>query len=167
VQTVASLDEQLEVADRLLARNLAWIAAADGKVPAVFGIDAAMLGVLSALLPAATHWTVIAAIAAGIAATLLILSIILLAQATFPRLTGPKGSLIFFGTAVAMSDAEFVVRVREGITENLIIDTAKQAHRNAEIAMDKYRHIKHAQLALFVGTAPWLLAIGLLYLART
>lgn len=161
-----ALNLQLDVAERLLARNLAWIAAADAKVPPIFAIDSAMLGVLAALIPAREGWSISAAIATFVAFLFLCPSIVSLALATFPRLTGPKGSLVFFGTATMLESREFVQKVREGVTPTLVEDVARQAYRNAEIAGEKYKHVKRAQLLMFGGAIPWLVAVALLYLTR-
>lgn len=154
------------MAEDILARNIAWIASADSKAAAVFGFDAAMLGVLAALTPSAERWTVPTALAAGFSALTLIASLACLGMSTFPRLTGPKGSIIFFGTACALRPKEFSDRVKKGITDELVDDVAEQAYRNAEIATGKFQCLKYAQILLFVSVIPWLLAVYLLYLHR-
>jgi hypothetical protein len=83
--------ERLQLAQWVLERNLAWIAAAELKVGVIVAIDIAMLGgvgaAFSASDPAArtawAHvWTFVAAIAgAG--------GLICAAMAVLPRITGP------------------------------------------------------------------------------
>lgn len=165
---MADLDEQLAVGESLLARNLGWIAAADAKASTIFGIDAAMLGVLAALTPTVSgDWQILPAIASFIAAVALLASVTYLALATFPRLDGPKNSIVFFGTAVSLTSQEFTRRVQQGITDELVQDVAAQAFRNAEIARVKYHHLKSSQMLMFLGAALWLGAISLLYYARS
>ena len=80
-----------------LARNLSWVAAADSKVPSIFAIDIAMLGVWCALAPKVNEWAVFTAVLSALAVLALLASIISLALVAFPRLDGPKGSAVFFG----------------------------------------------------------------------
>jgi pycsar effector protein len=160
---MAELSEQLDVAERALTRNIAWVAAADAKVPPIFAIDAAMLAVMAAMLPPSSAWYVPTAIAAAITVVLLLVSIGCLALASFPRLSGPKDSIIFFGTAINRDEKSYVDRLREGISEALVLDVSRQAYRNAEIAAEKYRVMKWAQVTMFCAAIPWLVAITLLY----
>jgi hypothetical protein len=48
---------RLDLVDRILSRNLSWVAAADTKIAPVLAIDTAMLGVLAALAPVGFQWT--------------------------------------------------------------------------------------------------------------
>lgn len=162
----SKLSEQLDMAERILARNLVWISAADSKATLIFTIDAAMLAVVAALVPGATTWRVIPAVVASLASLAIMGSVGCLAAALFPRLDGPKNSIVFFGTAINLGETEFITRIREGITEKLVTDVATQAYRNAEIAAAKFRHVKHAQVLLFGAAIPWLVAVALLYAAR-
>jgi hypothetical protein len=40
--------ERLDILDKILSRNVAWIGSADTKATLLFGVDTAMLGVLAA-----------------------------------------------------------------------------------------------------------------------
>jgi hypothetical protein len=158
-------DEQtrLDLVDRLLARNLAWVAAADAKVPAVFAIDAAMLGTLVALLPSSGRWQVWTAIVSAFAGSGLLASVVCLALVSFPRLKGPKGSLVYFGGAITMSENDYLEAVCDGPTAEIVTDLARQAYRNAEIAAAKYSHVRTGMLLLFGSMLPWLVSVALLY----
>ena len=158
------MSPKLDVAERALARNLSWIGAADSKIPAVFAVDTAMLGVMAAVVPSemSRAGTVVVAIALA-AAALLLVSVVMLAVAAFPRLAGPKGSVVYFGGVVALPEQEYVERITNGPTAALLKDVAQQAYRNAEIASHKYRAVTWAMRLLFAGMLPWLAAIALVY----
>lgn len=158
-------DTQLrfEIVDKALARNLNWIAAADTKIPAVFAIDTAMLGVLAVLIPPARNWSTVAAIISFLAAGAIISSIICLAVASFPRLYGPKGSIVYFGGIVTRKEEDYINSVSRGVTEELIEDIARQAYRNAEIAAAKYSAVRWATVLLFTSIPFWLIAVAVLY----
>jgi len=157
---------KFDVLDRALARNLAWVAAADGKVPSVFAIDIAMLGVLCGLIPKANHWVIWTALSAAIAGLALIASVVSLALVAFPRLYGPKGSAIFFGGIVQHSEEAFLKKVLVGISEELLEDLARQTYRNAEIASEKFAYIRWAMLFMFLSAPFWLVSVAFLYTAR-
>jgi len=157
---------KLDVVDKALARNLDWIVAADAKIPPVFAITVAMLGVLVAMLPSANRWTPCVAILAFLAGVALLLSIACLAVASFPRLKGPKGSIVYFGAIITKTEDDYIKEISMGPTSELIEDIARQAYRNAEIAAAKYAAIKWA-IALMFGSIPfWVIAVGLLYCSR-
>jgi len=48
---------QLDLLDRILGRNLNWVASADAKVTPMLAINTAMLGVIAALAPKAVDST--------------------------------------------------------------------------------------------------------------
>jgi len=149
--------------DSHLERQLHWIGAADGKATTIFAIDTAMLAVLAALTPQKDAWTVFPAIVATIAAVLLLTSIGGLAAATFPRVAGPKGSLLFFGGICEYDEEDFVKRLTHPDLSEMTRDYARQVYRNAQIAKTKYWCIKIAMIAIFIAVLPWLLAIYALY----
>lgn len=164
---MAELKDQIDLAERILARNLAWVAAADSKVQAVFGIDAAMLGILATLTPLPQQWSVACGCTAVVAGLLLLASVACLGLATFPRLEGPNDSIVYFGTASNIGSKNFIERVQTGFTMAFALDVATQAHRNAQIASVKYRFVKGALVLVFCALPPWLLSVWLLYSARS
>lgn len=158
---------KLEVADKALTRNLGWIRAADAKVPSIFAISTAMLGVLAALLPPVhSQWTVVVAIISFLAAAALIVSIVCLACASFPRLKGPKGSIVYFGGAITRAESDYIKCLSAGVTVELIEDIARQAYRNAEIAAEKFKAVKWAMILLFASIPLWLVSVAMLYSIR-
>lgn len=150
-------------ASQLLDRQLVWISAADAKVGPILAMATAMLGVLAALVPEPTEWTILTALASAAAAVALLFALVALFLAAFPRTTGPLGSIIFFGGIVSKDIKAYEDALLTTADDELIRDLARQIHRNAEIADIKYRWVRRAGVSLFVSLLPWLLAVFTLY----
>lgn len=162
----SELEIKMAVLDTSLARQLSWVAAADGKVPAIFGIDMAMLGCLCVLFPAGGQWTIYQAIFSSLAALGLLASVFSLGLVAFPRLSGPKGSIVFFGGIIQYAEDAFIKKALLVPSEDMLHDLARQVYRNAEIASTKYTYVRYAMWCMY-GSAPfWLTAITLLYIKR-
>lgn len=147
-----------------LARQLAWIAAAESKIPFVFSANTIMIGLLAALSPSSVcDWTTRSVVLASIAAVLGLTSLLLLSLASFPKTKGPKGSLIYFGGIVKRKTAEYEDAVHDMSSQSYFQDLASQCHRNAEIAGLKYKWIKRALVLLYLAVIPWALALYSLY----
>jgi hypothetical protein len=149
----------ISVQEKTLDRLLDSIRAADAKTATVLAIDAAMIAALVALTaqsdgqgPWSAGW-----VAAGSA--FLVASIVLVALATVPQLTGPRDSLIFFGGIASRTPAEFAATSISRGQRGYLEDLTSQCHRNAVIALGKYRRIRYATLALIIGVWPWLASI--------
>ena len=82
--------------EKVLSLQLEWVKTADSKVAPLFAINAAMLGLLVALIKLLPAWTIATAIFSSITVILLAVVILFLALTMFPRLIGPKESNIFF-----------------------------------------------------------------------
>lgn len=160
------MDEQsvkLDLLDKILSRNLTWVANADSKGTLLFGIDSAMLAVLVALVPGSDAWTTSAAIVATLTALPLAASVGFIAFGLFPRIDGPRNSLVYFGGIASHDENQYVRKVIDGITPELLEDFARQCHRNAEIAKAKYGHVRSAVILTFLALPFWLVAIWLMY----
>lgn len=164
---MASMSPEIDLIDRILERNLAWIAAADSKVTPILAVDTAMLGVLAALVPAAASWRALPAVLAAVSALFLFGSVTSLVVATFPRLAGPKASLVFFGGIAGFEREQYVAQLLSAQNVDVAKDMAQQCHRNAEIAATKYWCVKWAMILLFAALPFWLAGISLLYASRT
>jgi hypothetical protein len=153
----------VDFAIQILARNLQWIAAADGKVGPNLAIATAMFGILAAIVPGAATRSVIFLIAAATAALFLMGTIASLALAVFPRLSGSSRSLVFFG-GIAQYDCDtYVQRLDSATADELFDDLGRQIHRNAEIAQTKHRHVRRGMAFLFLSVIPWLISVSLYY----
>lgn len=153
----------IEKAEKILDRQLWWVRAADAKVVPVFTINIAMLVVVSALIRLLNSWTTPTAIFTTLCVLPLVLSIIFLAVAIFPRTTGPKGSNIFFGDITKKKKDVFINEFGEMTDDSYLEDVLSQVYRNAEIAEEKYKFIKYSIIASFASLPFWLIAIYFLY----
>lgn len=153
-----------ERAEKILMLQLDWVRTADSKVPPLFAIDIAMLGLLAALVKLLPAWTIPGAVACSVAAISLLLSLFFLALAMFPRLNGPKESNVFFGGIAKQSEKNFKENFLNASDSGIKDDLLGQAYRNAEIANMKYSNVKIAFVFAFCSILPWVAAIYFLYL---
>lgn len=148
------------------SRQLAWIAAAESKIAFAFTLDTAMLGTIAALAPkTATGWTTAQVVFAATASTLGLASVLCLFFASFPRTTGPAGSLLYFGGIAARDLQQFKDEVKALDEAGYVDDLATQCHRNGEIVAKKFLWVQRALIALYLALVPWGVAIYLLYQA--
>jgi hypothetical protein len=153
--------ERLLLAQWVLERNLAWIAAAEVKVGVIVAIDTALLGSVGAAYAGAdavarTAWAYLWAIGAGAAAAA---GIFCAAMAVLPRLDGPAKSLVFFGRIAQLDPAEYFERFKKTSDIELLQDWAAQIHRNAEIACEKFSWVHASMCWSFISVLPWVSAI--------
>jgi len=153
-----------------LARLLDWVRAAESRLALVLSLSTAMLGALAVLAPAASEWSVVAAIAAAFAALFLVLSIGFAALASFPRTAGPKRSLIYFGGITSRDLTQYEAEVKSMTPHQYIDDLIRQCHRNAQIAERKYAWIQSSitdqfkqQGRFFAEDAVWMPCVSHLH----
>lgn len=158
--------DRRRIVEHILALNLAWVGAADRKVAPTLAIDTAMLGVLAALVPNAHGWITWPAILSALTAVLLLGSILALALATFPRLDGPRNSLLFFAGIAALDRDQYASRLENVDDREVFSDFCAQIHRNAEIASAKFAWVRWSHRLLLAAIIPWLVTISLLYALR-
>ena len=160
------MDNQLDIIEVLeseLARLLEWVRAAESRLALILPLSTAMLGTLAVLAPKLSNWPVFSAIVSSFAVFFLVLSIIFAAIASFPRTTGPKGSLIYFG-GIASLDLEQFSSATDSLTKyEYIRDLIKQCHRNAQIAQRKYAWVQRSMACLFISSGPWAISLFELY----
>lgn len=147
----------------ILNLQLEWVRTADSKIPPIFAINLAMLGLNIVLIKALSEWTIPQAIVTSLSLIPLTLSIAFLALSMFPRQTGPKGSIIYFGGITKKQEDRFINEVLSINDDDYEKDILSQAYRNAEIADAKYKFIKFAFISSFISTPFWLFSIYLLY----
>lgn len=160
---MADFENKLDLLDRILTKNINWIGSADSKGTFLFAIDSAMLAVLAALVPSIDQWTIGMAVFASFSLATLSASVLFIVLATVPRLDGPRNSKIYFGGIASFDEDDYVSRISEGITEDLLRDFARQIHQNAEIAKRKFDMIKRAFISTFLALPVWLISIWLMY----
>lgn len=154
----------IDKSEKILALQLEWVRTADAKVPPMFAINLAMLGIVATLLKDHSSWTTFESIVTSLCLIPLLLSMIFLALSMFPRLSGPKGSNIFFGGITKKTEDSFFNEVRNNTDDDFEGDVLNQAYRNAEIAEEKFKFIKYSFIATFVSVPFWFGSIYLLYI---
>lgn len=154
---------KLDLLDRILTKNLAWISGADTKGTLLFAVDSAMLAVMAALVPSMNLWRISSAIFSVLALICLGISVLYIIAASFPRLDGPRNSLIYFGGIAAHDEEQYVKKIMDGVTDELLVDFARQCHRNAEIAKIKYDMVRKAIVCTFLALPTWLASVWLMY----
>lgn len=155
-ETIRRLENDLE-------RLLGWVGAAESRLQIVLPLSTAMLGSLAVLAPAADHWTTSAGIATAFAVTLLLLSVVFSAMAAFPRTSGPKGSLIYFGGITDRDLPQYMSAIHARANAEYVEDLITQCHRNAQVAERKYAWVQRSMACLFLSALPWATALFLLY----
>ena len=147
----------------ILLLQLNWIKTADNKIPPLFAINTAMLGVVATLIPDINNWDVSSAIFTSMSLVPLVGSIVCLALAAFPRLNGPKNSIVFFSGITSRTEDVFIAAISDMTVETLNRDMLQQIYRNAEIAGSKYTYIKKSMLLSFASIPLWFTSIWYLY----
>jgi hypothetical protein len=160
------MKDNIAFLEKTLARLLEWVRAADAKIPPVLAITMSMLGVIAALVPKATGWSILSTVVCALAVLPLLICLIALVLASFPRISGPKGSLLFFEGIKAHDPEAYLRDVKQASEESLGLDLAKQCHRNAEIVSAKYAYLRTAIASLFISLLPWLATVFILYRNR-
>jgi hypothetical protein len=156
--------ERIRLLEGNLDRQLAWIRAADGRSALAFALNTGMLGVLAAVSPKQAFSSDLApAIFAAFAVAFALASLVCVALVSFPRVKGPRGSVVFFGGISQRNAGQFKEAVTALSDENYIEDLANQCHRNAEIATAKFKWVQIAFGCLFLSVPFWCLAVFLLY----
>lgn len=146
-----------------LQLQLDWIRAVDCKTPVVIGVATAMLAVTGALSPAPANITWVTGVLIIAAILPVLVCIGWCIASTFPQTTGPRGSMIFFGGIAAMAASEYSKAIGGRSDAEYLEDLNAQCHRNAEIAADKYKAVRHAMAWLFVSLLPWVATCSVLY----
>ena len=152
-----------ELLQAVLNRQLSWIGAADTRIGLILPVATVMLSVLAALSPDACDWTKLSAIPSAISAILLCSSIVFVAIGSFPRTSGPKGSVIYFGGIASRDSKQYLETINSLSEETLLEDLTNQCHRNAQIAEHKFSWVKKGMIALFLSVVPWVLSVYFLY----
>ncbi len=160
------MDNQLDtiaVLESELTSLLEWVRAAESRLAFILPLSTVMLGALAVLAPRISSWSVYSAIVSSFAVFFLVFSIIFAAIASFPRTTGPKGSLIYFGGIVTLDLEQFTSAVDSLTRDEYVSDLIKQCHRNAQIAERKYAWVQRSMACLFISSGPWVISLFELY----
>ena len=156
-----NLHEHLE---KILDRQLSWIQSADSKAAIVLPMSIAMIGSIAALAPKELcAWDSFSITLSAITSFFLLLSVVFLGLSTFPKTTGPEGSMIFFGGIASRSLEDYKEQSLKITSSTYTIDLINQIHRNAQIAGEKHMTIKRSIICLYIVIIPWALTVYTLY----
>ena len=158
--------DKIDYLEKELSRILSWIQVADSRIALVLPLSTGMLGAIAVLAPAIKLWSASSAIASSFAIFFLVLSLVFCAFASFPRIDGPKGSVIFFGGIVTRELEQFKSSVKSLDEEMYSDDLISQCHINAQIANIKFTWVRRAMGSLFISFLPWAISVFLLYSMR-
>lgn len=165
-KTPEKLEEKISRSEIELQRLLDWVQASESRIALVLPLSTAMVGAIAVLAPSATKWTVLGAVFTSIAIILLLLSIAFSALSAFPRTSGPKGSLIFFGGITTRDLIQYRDALKSRTSDDYLDDLISQCHRNAQIAERKFSWAQRSMASLFLAALPWLISLSILYTAR-
>lgn len=156
----ASVQEQLEAAEKRLDRLLDWVSRSDMKFSIVLGVDTGMLGFLATSAPAGA-FPVRAVVVAATSVALLVASLIFIYRGTYPRTKGPGGSLVYFGSIAGEGLEDLKERFRACGADEHLDDVLGQVHRNSEIVARKFAELQRAYRCLLLAVVPWAMALYL------
>lgn len=141
-----------------LQLQLNWIKASETRISLTLPLSTGMLGALAFITSSdgLNNNLMVSGIAA---ATFLTVSILSGVSAYFPRTESSNPSLIFFGTIAAVSAPDFKQRIQSRNDDDYEDDLVSQVHRNACIALIKYKRFQYSITLLTLAVVPWFVAI--------
>ena len=154
---------EIDHQEKILARLLEWIRASDARVPPIAALNTAMLGVFAVNVPSRDEWTWTLVAFGTSTVVSLIASLVLLAIATWPRTHGPEGSLTFFEGIKRTGLSGYRDAMTSLKEEDYLVELIEQSYRNAEIASSKFRFVRFAMSASFIGILLWLPTLYFLF----
>ncbi len=154
---------KIDYLEKELLRLLDWIKSADARIRLILPLVTAMLGTIAALVPKFELWSVFSGICVSFSVFFLLLSILSVAIASFPRTNGPKGSMIFFSGINNRELRQFKNDVNFFDEEKYQDDLMEQCYINAQIAQIKFVWVKKSMICLFLSSLPWFLSIYSFY----
>lgn len=152
----------IDLARDQLNRVLGFFPRVDAKISVLLSIAIAMLAILAGKAPIKElQWNSWARLVALLALGLIALSLVFLYQASFPRLTGGRLSLLYFREIAKRKEAAFINEFCDQSEEAYLKDILDQVWRNSEILKQKYDYIKYAFIVLLCALPPWLIALAM------
>lgn len=157
-----TVEQKISTAQWMLERQLQWVAQAEVKVGALITLDLGMLGGLAAAHAATKVHVQWALVLSAFAVAGMTAALFFSAMCLIPRVKAPHESILFFGSIVKQTAADFVSKASKQTSDDVLGDWLLQVHRNAEIARDKHAWVRKAMYASFIAAPFWIVAILLL-----
>jgi hypothetical protein len=155
------MKSKIEIAEKNLARLLEWVTRFDNKSIIILGVDTGMLGVLASFAPPLKSLSLAVIFVASLSLFFLGLSLLFIYLGSYPRTTGPKHSLLYWGCISQRSFSQYKDSFKDESDEEYLNDLLEQCHRNSEILDKKFTNLKWAYRMLFVALSPWIITIYL------
>jgi len=138
---------------------LFWFARHDVRVALLTSLSLGMLGVLANASASITNWMWCQGLFFGLAALLLLLSLLLIYCSQYPKTKAYNSSLIFFGAIAASKANDYVVAFKAITEEQYLADLLSQIHTNSSILAVKFYNQKLSLIALGLAVIPWMVAL--------
>ncbi len=148
-------------AENNLKQLLDWGSRFDSKCSFVASICIAMMGALAGFLPKFSEWSLILSISFAISSFFLLISLLLIYSAQYPKTKSPNNSLIFWGTIAAIGQNDFQEKFRSMSEDEYLTDLLHQSKINADIVEQKFRILKQALFSLLLSLPFWSLSLYL------
>jgi hypothetical protein len=160
MEQTESIESVTVHAERDLDKLLDWIGKYDNRAAILFTLDTAMVGTLALRLNSSkfTAYNLLPIVAS----ILLGISVIGIAITIFPRLNGPKDSLIYFGSIAKMKKTEFKDSFVNMTKTRYLDDLLAQCHINAKILDRKFKVFRISLAISMVAVIFWSLSLYLL-----
>ena len=160
VEQAEPLESKIKEAEHLLTILLDWIGRYDNRSALLFTLNLAMIGTLALKIRYSAHSFY--GLLNSIAFTLLGISIIASSITIFPRLKGPRDSLIYFGSIAKMEKREFKDKFVNRTKTAYLDDLLAQCHINAKILDFKFKVFRISLIVTMVAIIFWSLSLYLL-----
>lgn len=160
---MTSAINKIELYEKSLERMLAWVQASESRLGIIVPTATSMLGVMSGLAGFARSFNWLLYFALILSVIFLILSLVFAFFAVYPRVNGPKDSLIFFGKVKMLSVEDFRLKMDSASESSYAEDLLRQIHVNAQIADEKYSWIRRSMSCLMFAAVPWMVVVYLIF----
>lgn len=156
---------RVEHLEKTLDRLFLWIRLAEMRIPPIIAIDTTLLGLLVTRFPTVHNWSLPLLLSSLTAGLLLGTSLLLLALASFPRVSRSqdRGPLLWFGGIARMERDAFETAVEAMTEADFNADLIHVIHINSQIVRKKYFWIRHAWITMFCSLLPWCIAMYFLF----
>ena len=150
-----SIQEKLDLAEKNLEWLLEWIGRFDNKTSVILALNTGMLGVLASFAPPLHIWTPVVYVTTIISLLSLGLSFLFVYLGMFPQTSGPRSSLLYFGSIAKIPILKYQQDFAKQSVEEHLNDVLEQSHRNSEILNGKFKFLKLAYCTLLISLIPW------------
>jgi hypothetical protein len=154
------LEKRLGLAERQLAFVQSFFSRVDARMTALFAIVTGQAAFLASSIHAVDFKDTYSVVATFSFMLMAAIATHELYQCAYPNLKGGERSLVYFSEIAKLREVEFLSEYTAVSEQKLLEDIVGQIWRNSQILSAKYVALKRATIAVGIGVAPWLIAIG-------